>query len=159
MALGVTRHLGWIVTSALLLAGNFDKIARAADRPAVSIGDVVVAPEASDGEPTAELGRSLRRALSEELGRTDVGPIRRPFVLSATLSRLSSERRDANAKATAVISVSIRHADDQVLCAELRGRATVEQADESLSALRRAALTGAVRGALGQLGEVVRRAP
>ena len=159
MALRLSRNIGFVLAWSVLLAGNFDKTARAA-APAVSIGDVSIAPEAADGEPTAELGRTLRRALTDELGQLKgVDFVRRPLVLSATLARLSSERHDENGKATAVISLSVRHLDDHALCAEVRGRATVEQTDESLGSLRRAALTGAVRGAVARLGEVVRRAP
>jgi hypothetical protein len=133
--------------------------ARAADRPSVSIGDVNVAVDAStSGDATPELGRALRSALSDELSRVaGLGPVKRPLIVSATLTRLSSERRDERAKASASISLALRRADDQVLFAELNGRASVEEISGNLASLRRAALQGAVRGALARLPEAVQR--
>jgi len=133
--------------------------ARAAERPAVSIGDVNVSVDASAaGDAVPELGRALRLALSDELSRVaGLGPMKRPLIVSATLTRLSSERRDENAKASATISLTLRRADDQVLFAELRGRASVEEASGNLASLRRAALQGAVHGALARLPEAVQR--
>lgn len=134
--------------------------ARAADRPGVSIGDVNVSADASGtGEAASELGRALRSALRDELSHVaGLGPLKRSLIVSATLTRLSSERRDERAKASATISLSLRRADDQVLFAELRGRASVEEAAGNLATLRRAALQGAVHGALTRLPEAVERA-
>ncbi len=133
--------------------------ASAAERPAVSIGDVSVSVDASAaGDAVPELGRALRRALSDELSRVaGLGPMKRPLIVSATLTRLSSEQRDERAKASATISLTLRRADDQVLFAELRGRASVEEASGNLASLRRAALQGAVHGALARLPEAVQR--
>jgi hypothetical protein len=132
--------------------------AAAAPRAAVSVGDVNVASDASAPGDATELGRALRLALNDELGRvTGLGAMKRPLIVSATLTRLSSERRDERTKASATISLAVRRADDQVLFAELRGRASVEESSGSLSALRRAAVQGAVRGALVRLPEVVER--
>jgi hypothetical protein len=133
---------------------------RAAARASVSVGEVSVSVDpgaAGDGIP--ELGRALRTALNDELLRVkDLGTMKRAVVVSATLTRLSSERCDERAQASATISLALRRADDQVLFAELRGRATVEEASGNLASLRRAAVQGAVRGALTRLPEVVRRA-
>ena len=133
--------------------------AEAADRPAVSIGDVSVSVEAgAAGEPTPELGRALRAALKDELSRVaGLTPVKSPVIVSATLTRLSSERREERTKTTANISLALMRADDQVLFAELRGRASVEEASGNLASLRRAALQGAVRGALSRLPEAVQR--
>jgi hypothetical protein len=143
----------------MLVAGNSRLTAHAAERPAVSIGDVSVSVDAtSAGDAVPDLGRTLRLALSDELSRVaGVGPTKRPLIVSATLTQLSSERRDERAKASATISLALRRADDQVLFAELRGRASVEEASGNLASLRRAALQGAVRGALARLPEAVRR--
>jgi hypothetical protein len=134
--------------------------AHAADRPVVSIGDVSVALDASGaGDANAELGRALRSALLDELSHvTSLGPLKRPLIVSATLTRLSSERKEERARASATISLALRRADDQVLFAELRGRASVEEAAGNLASLRRAALQGAVRGAVARLPEAVERA-
>src|SRR4051812_40635115 len=127
--------------------------ALAADRPVVSIGDVNVSADAgASSDATPELGRALRAALRDELSRiAAVGPFKRPLIVSATLTRLSSERKEERAKASATISLALRRADDQVLFAELRGRASVEEAAGNLASLRRAALQGAVHGALARL--------
>jgi hypothetical protein len=133
--------------------------AQAASRAALSVGDVSVSSDASaPGDAATELGKALRLALGDELLRvTGLGPMKRPLIVSATLTRLSSERRDERTKASATISLAVRRADDQVLFAELRGRASVEEASGSVASLRRAAVQGAVRGALARLPEVVER--
>lgn len=133
---------------------------RAAARAGVSVGDVSVSLDASAlGDAVPELGRALRSALNDELLRVkDLGQMKRSLIVSATLTRLSSERRDERTQASATISLALRRADDQVLFAELRGRATVEEASGNLASLRRAAVQGAVRGALARLPEVVQRA-
>lgn len=133
--------------------------AEAAKRAAVSVGDVSVSSDASTaGDAAVDLGKALRWALDDELSRvTGLGPMKRPLIVNATLTRLSSERRDQHAKASATISLALRRADDQVLFAELRGRASVEEASGNLASLRRAAVQGAVRGALARLPEVVQR--
>jgi hypothetical protein len=138
-------------------AGSGSSSAQAAGRPAVSVGDVNVSVDAeAAGDVAAELGRALRAALNDELSRvTGLGPMKRPLIVSATLTRLSSERRDERAQASATISLALRRADDQVLFAELRGRASVEEASGNLATLRRAAVQGAVRGALMRLPEAV----
>lgn len=133
--------------------------ARAAKPAAVSVGDVNVSLDAgATGDTVPELGRALRSALNDELSRvTDLGPVKRPLIMSATLTRVSSERRQERTKASATITLALRRADDQVLFAELRGRASVEEASGNLASLRRAALQGAVHGALTRLPEVVER--
>lgn len=133
--------------------------AQAAQSTPVSVGDVNVSQDAgASGDAVPELGRALRLALDDELSRVSgLGPLKRPLIVSATLTRVSSERRDERTKASATISLALRRADDQVLFAELRGRASVEEASGNLASLRRAALQGAVHGALARLPEVVER--
>jgi hypothetical protein len=129
--------------------------AHAAGRPAISIGDVKVAEDAgASSDAVPELGRALRAALGAELERATWGTLKRPVVVSATLTQLSSERT----KASATISIALSRADDRVLLAELRGRASVEEASGNLASLRRAALQGAVHGAVSRLPEAVQRA-
>jgi hypothetical protein len=121
---------------------------------------VVVRLETAAGGREAELGRTLRVALSDELavlaatGNTG----KRPLVVSVTLTKLSTERRAERARASASISLVLRRADDQVLFAELRGRASVEETSDSMLAVQQEALRGAVRGAVARLPEAVRRA-
>ena len=143
----------------LLAATASASLAFAADRPSVSIGDVSVSVDAgAAGDAVPELGRALRAALNDELSRvTELAPLKRPLIVNATLTRLSSERREERAKATATISIALRRADDQVLFAELRGRASVEETSGNLASLRRTAMQGAVHGALARLPEAVQR--
>ena len=135
---------------------------QAATPPAkVSVGDVVVLLDgAAPGGREAELGRTLRAALNEELASlAESGATgRRPLVVSATLTKLLTERRAERARATASISLVLRRADDQVLFAELRGRASVEETSDSVAVVQQAALRGAVRGAVARLPEAVQRA-
>jgi len=135
--------------------------AHAAGRPAVSIGDITVSADAgANSESVPELNRALRSALSEELSRVSgLGTVKRPLIVSATLTRISSEHLQEHTKATATISIALSRADDRVLFAELSGRASVEEASGNPSQLRRAALQGAVHGAVSRLPEAVRRAP
>ena len=115
--------------------------------------------ETTVGGREAELGRVLRVALSEELAALATGSTgRRPLVVSATLTKLSTERRAERARASASISLVLRRADDQVLFAELRGRASVEETSDSVATVQWEALRGAVRGAVARLPEAVQRA-
>ncbi len=134
---------------------------QAASRPPkVSLGDVVVQLETKTrGGREAELTRALRFALSEELATLASGDTgKRPLVVSATLTKLSTERRAERARASASISLVLRRAEDQVLFAELRGRASAEETSDSMVSVQQAALRGAVRGAVARLPEAVQRA-
>jgi hypothetical protein len=148
----------WLGFSLLVLSAARVPAAAAA-RPPVSVGDVAVAVDGVGAEATPELRGALRRALSEELeelAKTGLA-LRHPLVVSATLTKLSSERRAERSRVSAVISLALRRADDQVLFAELRGRASAEESTGNLASVRSAALRGAVRGAVGRLPEAVER--
>lgn len=153
------RSRAWLAVMTTLTVGSVDATrsadARAAGRPGVSIGDVKVAQDAGASSDAPELGRTLRAALNEEISR--IGPLKRPLIVNATLTQLSSERRQERTKTSATISIALSRADDRVLFAELHGRATVEEASASLASLHRAALQGAVHGALARLPEAVER--
>ena len=150
-----------LVLSTALSLGGFGAATRdayGAVGSAVSIGDVTVAIDAGiAGKAAIELGLALRAALSEELNRVTDLRSRRPLIVSATLTRVSSERSSERAKASVAISLALVRADDQVLFAELRGRASVEEASGNLPSLRSAALRGAVQRALARLPEAVQR--
>lgn len=142
---------------ALSILGAPNVPAVRAASPTVSVGDVVVALE---GEATADLRRALRSALTDELSQlAERGVVlNRPLVVSATLTTLSSQQREQRASATAAISLALRRADDQVLFAELRGRASAEEQAGTLASVRSAALRAAVQGAVRRLPEAVKRA-
>lgn len=158
-----SSRASWIVLLTLVVSsveGSGLSSARAAERARVSIGDVKISQESgASSDVVPELGRALRAALSAELGRASLTSLKRPLIVSATLTQLSSERREQRTKASATISIALSRADDRVLFAELRGRASVEEASGNLASLQRAALEGAVHGALARLPEAVKRSP
>ena len=147
-----------ICSCLLALSNSGPRTARAA-APSVSLGEVVIVRDNVGPAPTPELTRILRDALLEELTRlsSQAGFAGRPLVVSATLTRLSIEQGAQQTKATAAISLALRGADDQVLFAELLGKASAEETRGSLASIRRAALRGAVRGAAARLPEAMRR--
>jgi len=149
-----------LLTLLLALVVGLPTVQGASSAARVSIGDVVVELERTVGGREAEFGRVLRVALAEELAALAAtgGTGKRPLVLSATLTKLSTERRAERARASASISLVLRRADDHVLLAELRGRASVEETSDSVVTVQREAVRGAVRGALARLPEAVRRA-
>lgn len=158
MTLSARWPAPWTLRLGLLIGAVHGGTLEASERAPVSIGDVKIAQESGISSDTApELGRALRAALNAELGRTSLDRLKRPLVVSATLTQLSSERRDERTKASATISIALSRADDRVLFAELRGKASVEEASGNMASLRRAALEGAVRGAFARLPEAVRR--
>jgi len=152
------RDRPWLGLTLLILSSTAMATASAPSASVVSVGEVV-ALDGTGPEGGPELRQALRSALLEELAQmTQKGvSIRRPLVVSLTLTKLSSERRAEHATATAAISLALRRADDQVLFAELRGRASAEEAAGSLASVRSAALRGAVRGAVRRLPEAVQR--
>jgi hypothetical protein len=155
------RSLSASLLTLLLGLGIGLPTVQAASRAAkVSIGDVVVHLETTTSGREAELSRVLRVALSEELALLAAtgGTGKRALVVSATLTKLSTERRAERARASASISLVLRRADDQVLFAELRGRASVEETSDSVVTVQQEALRGAVRGAVARLPEAVERA-
>lgn len=153
----ITRKLaGPLLGLSLVVLGAPSLPAVHAATPAVSVGDVVVA---IDGAGNSDLRRALRSVLTDELSQlVDRGVVpSRPLVVSATLTTLSSQQRERRASATAAISLALRRADDQVLFAELRGRASAEEQAGTIASVQSAALRAAVQGAVKRLPEAVRR--
>jgi hypothetical protein len=150
-----------VLALALVLAAGLPSARAAAPVATVAVGEVVIQVEGDTPSSRALLIRTLRTALSEELTTLSAAGStgKRPLVVSATLTRLLTEQRDKRARATANISLVLRRADDQVLFAELRGRASAEESSDSVAAVQQMALRGAVRGAISRLPEAVRRAP
>lgn len=161
MSLPLRLLTAGVLALVLGLAAGLPTVQAASSTAAVSVGDVVVLLEPmATGGRQAELTRTVRLALAEELAvlARAGGTGRRPLVVSATLTKLSAERRAERARASASISLVLRRADDQVLFAEVRGRASVEETSDSMASVQQAALRGAVRGAVARLPEAVQRA-
>jgi hypothetical protein len=152
--------LGALLASVIGGIGAMGPAAHASPKSAVSIGEVKISVGAGiEGAAAIELGRSLRAALDDELRQlTALGRHPRPLIVSATVTRLSSEKTGAASTASAAISLALLRADDRVLFAELRGRASVEETSVSLSTLRSMALRRATQRALERLPEAMQRA-
>lgn len=148
-----------VLAVALSLGSGLPTVHAAASRSSVSVGDVVVHLEAAQsGGRQAQLQRTLRIALAEELTALAAGATgKRPLIVSVALTKLSTERNAERARATASISLVLRRADDQVLFAEVRGRASAEETSDNVASVQQAALRGAVHGAVARLPEAVQR--
>ncbi len=156
-----SRALIFVLTTGIGTHVNGDLLrsAQAATAP-LAIGNVSVADDSGvPREAAADLSRALRTELHQQLASvTGLGPLKRPLIVNATLTQVSSERGHQRSKASVSISIALSRADDRVLFAELRGRASVEEASGNVAAVRRAAVQGAVHGALARLPEAVQRA-
>jgi hypothetical protein len=119
----------------------------------VSIGEVRV----SGGSLAFEA--ALRNALSSELSQLGIARIgaRRPLVVSVTLRKLTSSLHAGSASASAAISLALRSADEQLLLAELTGRASAHENSLDVQSVRQAALRAAVRSAVTRLPDVAAR--
>ena len=155
----LVRRLGPRNLGLALLLGQPALPSAEAAAPPVAVGDVVVALEGGAPGATPELRRALRVLLTDELTQLCQrgAVIAKPLVVSATLTRLSSQQSERRASATAAISLALRRADDQVLFAELRGRASAEEAAGTLASVQSAALRAAVQGAVKRLPEALQR--
>lgn len=142
----------------VVLLGLSPQPAVAAAAPQLSLGEVAVAAEPSAAR-ALELSRELRAALADELRALAKSGVtwQQPLVVSATLTRFSSERRAKRTPATAAISLALLRARDRELLGELRGRASAEESSDSVAAVQQAALRAAVRGAVAHLPEAARR--
>jgi hypothetical protein len=69
--------------------------------------------------------------------------------------KLSAERKDGSARATAVVSMTLRRARENTLYAFLSGRATAEESSPNVDSARDSALRAAVRSALRRLPDAV----
>jgi hypothetical protein len=148
------------VMTSLWLGGLGSAASAAPAKPAslLSLGEVSIAMDAGvGGAATLEVDRALRAALAEELSQVP-SPERpaRPLIVSARLTRVSSERLASGLKASAAISLALLRADDQLLLGELRGHASVEEASTSPNAVRSAALRHAVHSAMTRLPQALR---
>lgn len=121
----------------------------AARPPLLAAGEVTV----QAGPP--ELAAPLKAALQAELAQLGSQrlPARTPLVVSASLVKLSSEQHRNLSRVSVTVSVALRRARDQVLFAELRGRAMVEEASGDIASTRRSALRAALRSAVARLPE------
>jgi hypothetical protein len=151
MKVRLARHLAPL--SALLISFSIalSSAPAGATEPRVTLGEV------SGRTQGGEYTRSLRAALAEEFSPTNVPRAsgRDRFVLSVTLVKLSAEHKDGNARATAVVSMTLTRARGNTLYALLSGRATAEESSPNVDSVRDSALRAAVRSALRRLPDAV----
>ena len=121
-----------------------------AAEPPVAVGEVL------GNTPSGEFSAPLRHALTEGVASLTLGAPREHFVLSATLVSLEAAQVGRGARASAAVSLVLRRARQQTLHAVLKGHATAEATDSSVSETRDDALRAAVRSALQRLPEAVR---
>ena len=134
----------------LALFGALTAPTGSASEPPVAVGEV------RGSTPNGEFSTPLRHALTEGVASLTLGTPREHFVLSATLVTLEAEPVGRGARASAAVSLVLRRARQQTLHAVLKGHATAEATDSSVSETRDDALRAAVRSALQRLPEAVR---
>jgi len=138
-------HVGLLALLGALIAPR-----GSAAEPPVAVGEV------RGSTPTGEFSAPLRSALTEGVASLTLGTPREHFVLSATLVSLEAAQVGRGARASAAVSLVLRRARQQTLHAVLKGHATAEAMDSSVSETRDDALRAAVRSALQRLPEAVR---
>jgi len=134
----------------LLAAWSAGATTAVAADPPVAVGEVRATT--SSGEFSAP----LRSLLTEGVASLTLAPPRDHFVLSATLVSLEAAQIGRGARASAAVSLVLRRARQQTLHAILKGHATAEATNSSVSETREDALRAAVRSALQRLPEAMR---
>lgn len=137
-------HIGFFALLGALVAP-----AGGAAEPPVAVGEV------QGSTPSGEFSAPLRHALTEGVASMTFGTSRDHFVLSATLVSLEAAQVGHGARASAAVSLVLRRARQQTLHAVLKGHATAEASDSSVSETRDDALRAAVRSALQRLPEAL----
>lgn len=128
----------------------------AGDRPIVSIEARSLVTR--DGR---DLTRDLRDAVARELEGLDMTKARKGarFTLSASLTKLETNPRGDGVASRARVSLVLKEAKRGALFAVIEGAATAEGARAGDEQSERAALDGAVRGAMTGLPKAVAAAP
>lgn len=146
---------------------------RAVIRAALIAAALTLSPAASGSTAPVALGRTtlgaetrgaeardaFRGVVAHELDELALERVRASdrFVLSATLMRLEVASRDDETEATCVVSVTLSRARGGALHAIIRGRARAVDAPSRARDAGLAALTHAVRSAMRQVPEAIRR--
>lgn len=139
-----------VLCGALLLATLFLATRTTAGEPAVAMGEVSVAETSARAD---ELRVRFTTAVEQRLSRFafEKSATRRPLLLSARLSELSTESTEENTKTRCRVSAVLRLRNDGTVIALARGRASAEQSRARTSATEAVAMRAAVDGALGRL--------
>lgn len=121
--------------------------------PTVSVGEVSVKPAGADA-PTE---RRLRFLLGREVDRLRLDTGRRgdAYVLSASLVRLDARESRDGARASCVVSATLRRARTGTLLAMLRGSGVAEDDRDMVEGAKQRALEAAVNSAVRRLPEAL----
>jgi hypothetical protein len=121
--------------------------------PGISLGEVTVKSVGGD-VPTE---RRLRFLLGREIDRLrlDMSHRRESYVLSASLVRLDARESRDGARASCVVSATLRQERTGTLLAMMRGSGTAEDDHNMLEGAKERALEAAVYGAVRRLPEAL----
>lgn len=124
-----------------------------ADGPRVRVGEVTARGARADARVT----RELRALLVREIGRLTTGSVRREgdYVLAASLVRVDARASAEAARATCVVSATLRHARSGVLVAMMHGQGAAEDEPGALDEAVSHALEAAVHGAVARVPEAL----
>jgi hypothetical protein len=133
----------------LVLAGILMTTEVDARIPVVAVGEVT----ASDAHTATE----LRTMVSEEIQRLDVARATNHdrYVFSAAVVRLEASPRQAGARASSVVSGTLRKAGSGAIVAVTRGSARAEDEHGTVETVRSEALAAAVHGAVRRVSEAL----
>jgi hypothetical protein len=121
--------------------------------PSISLGEVTV--KSAGGDAPTE--RRLRLLLDREIGRLRLDTSHRgeSYVLSASLVRLEARESRDGARASCVVSATLRQARTGNLLAMMRGSGTAEDDHDMIEGAKERALEAAVYGAVRRLPEAL----
>jgi hypothetical protein len=136
--------IAWLLSSAFIVAPGLAE----ARKPQVALAEVST-PARRDLAPAA-----LRATVEEELGALDMAGAKKHAVLSVSVVRLDTVPTPKGVETTCVVSATLRTEGGQTLLAVLEGHAKALGA--GAPSLERAALKGAVHGAMARIPEALK---
>lgn len=147
MTVKIRNSLLAVCLSAVLVAS-----VTVAAGPTVVVGEV----HASRAKPEF-VARQFRRAVYESVAELDTTQITGgPFVVSASLVRLSADSGEYGVQVTAVVATALRHKTTGSLIGQAEGRATATAPGGSLVDAQTSALRAATESALKDVPEALR---
>lgn len=156
--LGVTVMMAPAAAASELSVGRSVLVERG-DRPAVRVAEVSSRVDPSSVQ-LGDVVVALRRNAEVELGAIDWDKegVRRGYVVSASVTHLSSNKGEGALTAHCTVSATLRDAGRGTVLAIVQGRAFAEEpAQGDRATAERSALRGAVRGAVAALPEAIRK--
>jgi hypothetical protein len=146
--------LSKVLRALLVVASSTCFSARLQARPPViSVGEVTVKSAGAD----VAMERRLRFFLGREIDRLKLDTVHRGdvYVVSASLVRLEARESRDGARASCVVSATLRQARTGTLLAMMRGSGIAEDDHDMLEGAKERALEAAVYGAVRRLPEAL----